>query len=319
MTSKDISYNFSVAKVLSILMVATGHYFSDTFLWLPTTVALFIFAFSSGYFTSIKYNYGFSIAKFWDAKFVRLSYRLLVINTFLLMLFLVQKKSGILTWHTLTAMLGLSGFLNWFKITNQSPFGAGLWFFTVLWMFYLVYPVIAYINQYKKLAIFYVTCSFVLSIVLTYTVRVGHELWYTIFAFIFGVYIGKFNFTLPTLLLMAIWVICIVGILGLNLYGNISILNSFIIIIISIVTVLLLLQIKLPEFAFNKALKLSDCVMEIYFIHSYLLIHNSKHPIYLDFLISLLVIICFSFALNILSNQLKISKNMKIVKENMVN
>ena len=141
MNFKTISYNFSIAKVLAILMVVTGHYFTKTIpiLWIPTTVALFIFAFSSGIFTSLKYRNNFNIKLFWKKKFVRLIPNLIVINIFLFVVFVYQHKAGIFTWHTLPALFGMSGVLNWLKIDNLSPFGYGLWFFTLLFINFYTY------------------------------------------------------------------------------------------------------------------------------------------------------------------------------------
>ena len=142
-TGKQVSDNFTLAKFLAIILVSTGHYFDGSLLWVPVTVGLFIFAFASGYFTSLKHSPEMPLGKFWLAKARRLGPPLIVINLFLGILFLVQGREGIWHPHTLLGMTGLTGFLNWFGIANQSPFGAGLWFMTVLLLFYLLYPLLA--------------------------------------------------------------------------------------------------------------------------------------------------------------------------------
>ncbi|WP_297480428.1 hypothetical protein [Ferrovum sp.] len=131
--SSDISYNFSVAKVLSILMVATGHYFGGI-LWVPTTVALFVFAFSSGYFSALKYTGNFSVKKFWIAKVVRLGFSLIFINFFLLLLFIFQRKNNIFSWDSVLGMAGLGSIFTWLGLPYKSPFGSGLWFLTTLYL-----------------------------------------------------------------------------------------------------------------------------------------------------------------------------------------
>lgn len=146
MKPADISYNFSVAKVLSILTVAAAHYFGGL-LWIPTTVALFIFSFSSGYFSSSKYAGDFSVKEFWKAKLVRLGSNLALINLFLLALFLFQGRSNVFTWDSLWGVSGLSAALAWFGLPYHSPFGAGQWFLTVLYIYYLAYPVLERINR----------------------------------------------------------------------------------------------------------------------------------------------------------------------------
>jgi surface polysaccharide O-acyltransferase-like enzyme len=170
-------------------MVATGHYFGGI-LWIPTTFGLFIFAFSSGFFTSTKYRYSFSKQKFWYAKVVRLWYPILIIDIFLFFLFLVQQKPGVFSWQTLPSLIGVNGFLTWFNLANPSPFGAGLWFFTLLLLFYLLYPLLTVLNKNHYSAIAFLLFTLVLTTILHYIVPMGHMLWMTVFAFILGNYSG---------------------------------------------------------------------------------------------------------------------------------
>ena len=142
-TRQEVSENFTLAKFLAIILVSTGHYFEGSLLWVPVTVGLFVFAFASGYFTAIKHTPSLPLKAFWSAKLKRLGPSLIVINLFLLALFLLQGREGIWHPHTLLGITGLSGFLNWLDIKSQSPFGAGLWFLTVLLLFYLIYPLLA--------------------------------------------------------------------------------------------------------------------------------------------------------------------------------
>ena len=67
-----VSFNFSVAKVAAILLVVSGHYFSDSLLWIPVTMGLFLFAYASGRFTSSRYAGNLSLKTFWWRKLVRL-------------------------------------------------------------------------------------------------------------------------------------------------------------------------------------------------------------------------------------------------------
>ncbi len=189
----QISENFSIAKLLSILMVATGHYFEGTILWVPVTVGLFIFAFSSGYFSANRYDEKIKWRNFWGNKVRRLLPSLMVVNLFLLALFLVEARNGLLTFHTLLAWFGLSGILDWLGIHNQSPFGNGLWFFTVLLIFYLVYPLLSAVVSTRERAFVFIGIS---AIVCTF----GHvfasppyALWLTVFGFCFGVFAGRVN------------------------------------------------------------------------------------------------------------------------------
>jgi hypothetical protein len=152
---QTISRNFHVAKVISILAVIVGHYFGGI-LWVLVTIGLLVFSYSSGFFTFLKYNEDFSKKEFWMKKVERLGIRLVVINVFLMIVFIIQSKSGIWTWHTVINMVGFNGFLNWFRIPNQSPYGAGGWFLTLLLIFYIFYPGIEYLNRRKPISYFFI-------------------------------------------------------------------------------------------------------------------------------------------------------------------
>ena len=186
MKPADVSYNFHVAKVLSILMVATGHYFGGL-LWIPTTIALFIFAFSSGYFSALKYRGDFSIGKFWTAKILRLGYSLLFINAFLVILFLFQGRTGIFSFDSVLGMFGLSAALSWFGLPYHSPFGEGLWFLTVLWLFYLAYPLVERINRNSAAAFVFMLSMLFITTILSAEIKSAYTLWMVVFAFLFAV------------------------------------------------------------------------------------------------------------------------------------
>ena len=49
---KSVSQYFSVAKVIAIFAVVSGHWFTQLSLWPLATIALFVFAFSSSFFTA---------------------------------------------------------------------------------------------------------------------------------------------------------------------------------------------------------------------------------------------------------------------------
>jgi len=87
--SKQTSANFAAAKVLSILLVLTGHFFDGTLLWIPVTVGLFVFAFSSAYFTEKKYATAVDLRAFWANKLGRLAIPFWVTRGFLLIFYLL--------------------------------------------------------------------------------------------------------------------------------------------------------------------------------------------------------------------------------------
>ncbi len=290
MKEVDVSYNFSLAKVLAILMVVAGHYFSGI-LWIPTTFALFVFAFSSGYFTARKYRNNFSLQRFWEAKIVRLSYPLFVIDAFLLALFLFRGESGLSSWQTIPSVLGLSGFLTWFGLGNPSPFGAGLWFFTLLLIFYAVYPLLARINSRRPLALAFLLGCLTMASILHYRVEVGHSLWLTAFAFVLGVYAGRYGIGIgPKWGIALVFLACSL-LVGLNLGLGFNRLNYFFILTASYGIVAFLLGGWLPRRFLGKFLLLSGCIIQIYFIHTYLFLRGVTGQPALDFAASMVLIV----------------------------
>ncbi len=303
MSFDDISYNFNVAKVLSILMVATGHYFGGI-LWIHATFALFIFAFSSGFFTSRKYQHSFNKTKFWNAKIVRLRNPIFVIDIFLLLIFLAQKRPGILTWQTLPSLIGVNGFLTWFKLTNPSPFGAGLWFFTLLLLFYTFYPLIALLNKKHSSAISFVVIFLLLTTILHHTLPIGHMLWMTMFAFILGSYSGVYVRAIhPTIFSSAAAISCLL-LLSVNVLLDYNQLNYHLILIASISIIGYLLNRRLPDFVLSKLLPLSGCIIQIYFIHTYLFLKNITNVPLVDYAITMLVIVIAAYFLSKISARL---------------
>jgi len=282
-------------------MVATGHYFGGI-LWIPVTVGLFIFAFSSAYFTASKNGHEFSLRKYWAAKANRLLPKLLMVNTFLLILFLILEKQNILSWQSIVAMAGMSGLLNWFNITNPSPFGAGLWFFTLLLLFYLIYPLLAFINKSKKYGLIFLSCAFTILTFLNYTVSIGHMLWFTMFAFVFGSYAGFHHLKMPPIAMIFLLVTSLFLMVTVNHIYQYSEANYFFLLLISFSLVAYLLNKKLTTIL-KHTLLLSSCVMEIYFIHTYLFLHDITPNIYLNYIASLTIIIISSFVLSFLSSK----------------
>jgi surface polysaccharide O-acyltransferase-like enzyme len=185
--------------------------------------------------------------------------------------------------------LGQSGWLNWFGLPNPSPFGSGLWFFTLLLLFYLFYPVMARVNENVVVARVSLVVVAVLTMVLNYTVEVGHALWITVFAFWFGSYVGRH----PVSGSAIVW-------LGFGLFFMLSLvlahaaelngLNIFFIAGSSISLVLWLERVELPQRFLSWLLWLSPCVLEIYLIHTYLFVKWDL-PLPVRFLTSLVGII----------------------------
>ena len=304
MEFRDISKNFSIVKFLSILMVLTGHFFPGTDLWVPTTVGLFVFGFSSSYFTAAKYSGNFSVRKFWLKKIDRLAYNWVVINLFLFILLMAKGEKNLFSWYTVVSLLGLTGFLNWFKIPNKTPLGLGLWFFTLLLIFYALYPLLSFINRSKVRAFIFMSLSIIILTVLHFTVPMGHMLWMSSIAFILGQFLYLYRFSLSPKVAVGIGVFSIIIMVALNYGLKIKYFNYFLILIFSLTVVMFLLGYKIPR-VLNILLIFSGCILEIYLISPYLTMKFNSLPTYVNYFFSLFLTLFTALVLNYLANKLR--------------
>ncbi len=278
---KTLSNNFQCAKVLSIIMVMIGHYYKAfPYLWVPVTMGVFVFAFSSGFFTAAKYQPGFDRQKFWNRKFHRIFITLLLTDTLLFLLFYSQHRTGIWTFASLVNVLGLTGILNWFSLPNPSPFGAGLWFLTLLYLFYITYPVI--------LKLFGPKCSqknswikaIGFSLLMWFTgshIQTGHSLWLTACGFIWGVviqYHGKeYKKKLPILFLIGSIFMMAIN----NMVFSIKIFNFPLLLVCSLCLCLTLTKWRLPLLLTKLTTPLNGSIFFIYLLHPYLFVAFSSN------------------------------------------
>ena len=291
-----VSHNFAIAKVLAILLVASRHFFAAPLLWIPAAVALFVFAWSSALFTTIKHSRDISVATFWLNKLRRLGLHFLLIQFFLLALAAIRGKSGIFTWQTLVHLTGQTGWLNWFEVQDSSPLGGGLWFFTLLLIFYATFPFLVHWQRQARISAIIVFATLIVSLLLSAKIDVGHTLWITAAAFVVGIHCAlhsipgnaKFWATL------AVAGTCCMGLL--NVILKISAANVGLIVLISIATVLWLLktEFKLPAGPLSL---LTPCILEIYLIHGYLFV-RAGWPSPIEYLVSMAIIVICSFALH---------------------
>lgn len=304
LAGKQVSDNFMLAKFLAIILVSTGHYFDGSPLWVPVTVGLFIFAFASGYFTSLKHSADIPLSRFWLAKTKRLGPPLIVINLFLGILFLFQGREGIWHPHTLLGMTGLTGLLNWFGIPNQSPFGAGLWFMTVLLLFYLIYPVLAKFLISRGAGIAFLLSSAAVCAWGHLHVSPPYMLWPTVFGFCLGAISGRLDWQPQKTPTIALGTIAVLAMLAANVMG-IKQFNVLFIVIISIACVAFLLSVPI-SFPANSVSILSGSILEIYLIHGYLFLHPAGWPGWLGYLASMLVILIAAVLLSLLAQRLSL-------------
>jgi hypothetical protein len=295
--SAAVSHNYSVAKVVAIFTVAAGHWFAGSLLWIPVTFGLFIFAFSSAYFTARIYGVNIDRGLFWRKKLERLGLRYWVILTFLAVVVAVRGKT-IMDWHTLVHYAGLSGVLNWLHVPNRSGLGGGLWFFTLLLIFYIAYPYLAKLaNSARKAGAISVGVT-VAAIYLQDHIQVGHELWLTSAGFILGVMFGSQEPKLRAWIPAAVAMLGCAALALLNAVFHYKLANTLLITITSIGIAVWLAKGHLPQYPVMKKLAaLETYLLEIFLIHTYLFVHPTGQSV-VDFVVSMALILAAAVAIN---------------------
>jgi hypothetical protein len=294
--SRRASLNFSVAKVIAIFTVLAGHWFSGTILWIPVTFGLFVFAFSSGYFTSKIYGDKLDRARFWRKKLERLGLRYWTILAFLALV--VGLRGGtVFHWHTLVHLLGLSGVLNWLAIRNASGLGAGLWFFTLLLIFYFAYPYLARAAVSRPRAALISVLATGAAIYLQDHVHVGHELWLTALGFVLGVMYGAHELRLQPRWPAACAVAGCALLLAANAVGY-GTLNTALITVVSIALALWLSKARIPASGMVRRIASLDAyLLEIFLIHTYLFVHPSGNKL-LDLAVTVPLVLVAAVGIN---------------------
>jgi hypothetical protein len=298
-----VSHNFACARVLAILLVASGHFFTGSLLWVPVTFGLFTFAWSSALFTTLKHGGQGDVAAFWRNKLRGLGLRFLLIQLFLLALVAARGSEGIFTWQTLAHLAGQSGWLDWFGVRNASPLGAGLWFFTLLLLFYLAFPLLARWQRDARASSLITLATIIAACWLSHAVNVGHALWLTAAAFVIGVHCARHPLRGGANRWLALAIAGVLLMLCLNLGPGIRAANSALILLISLATVQWLEKtpIALP---LGPLARLAPCVLEIYLIHTYLFV-GAGWPRALAWLASMALIVAVALALNALISALE--------------
>lgn len=289
--SCSVSANFELAKAVSIFTVVAGHFYGPSS-WPLVTVALCIFGFSSAYFTDKKYAEG-NLKGYWTNKFKRLFFRVIIINLFLIILLLIKDKEGLFSWQSVVHFFGATGLLNWFHVVDNSPLGDGLWFFTLLLIFYSLYPFfkripVNFINYYNLLFCYLLIC------VMQYTHPMGHMLWVTIFSFIAGIFslrknskISILQFFVMVFILYLIYKF--VKIKNINIYV-ISIFSS------ALCVFIVNFKLKLPEFVISISKFVNSHMVEIYFIHGYVFYRPFSNQL-INFFVSVFLILSAAYLL----------------------
>jgi hypothetical protein len=180
-------------------------------------------------------------------------------------------------------------------VASPSPFGHGLWFFTLLFIFYAVYPILEKINKNTLTSNVAIISYFIIFLWLSYAVKVGHALWITAFSFCFGVYSAHNYIKILHKISALIMVVLASVMMFLNIKMSINYYNNFFIIFISSFFVNFISQVVLHR-SFKVFIVFSSSILEVYFIHTYLFIKLENSI--LGFLFSVIVVLCVSLILN---------------------
>lgn len=292
-----VSTNLSAAKGYAALIVMAGHIGTGIpNYWVVVTVGLLIFSISSGYFTRLRYHDNFHWANFWRRKVKRLIPGLLIIELFLLVLFIAQDADGLWTWDTALYIIpGLPSFLGWFHLPIQSPYGAGMWYLSLLLIFYAIFPLLE--TLFRKIGTLTFTIGCILSLfILHRTIIYGHALWLTAAGFIMGMFLASRQIRLPAYVSGILLIAAAVTMLALHVKFEFDEANFFFILAIAVGGILFLGEISLPNVVVRVGGWLSGILLEIYLLHPYLQVRPTG--IYrLDQVVSVAVILLVSVVL----------------------
>nr|WP_314547125.1 acyltransferase family protein [uncultured Massilia sp.] len=302
--ASDVSFNFSVFKVLSMLCVVTSHFpiMPNVPTWIPTSIGLVIFAFSSAYFTTRIYGLDLDIAAFSRRKIERLAVRYWFLLFVLAILLLIQGRT-VFHWHTVVHVFGLSGFLNLFG-RSESELGAGLWFFTLLLLFYVSYPYLAKLAAISRGEFFYPMLVSLFFIYMDEHVVLPVFMWVTALGFILGVFCGMYEITVSSRASLAMTTLALALLLANNLVFDYRAANGALVAVAAICTNLWLMKASIPRWKPLLALaKLENILLEIFIVHTYLFVYPTGNKV-VDYAVTMTLVIVSAWILNILGSAL---------------
>lgn len=302
------SRNAGMLKVLSILAIAFGHFAAQypeplPFLqhwWVISAVGLIVFSYTSALFTAIRYESDFDLRAFWGRKLMRLGVPFTIINLLLLVVFLAEGREGLLSLQTLASWLGLRGFWTWFGIAQVGPYGAGLWFLTVLIMFYIAYPLLDRMNRVSLTSNVFTLVAVGVLLVLDRTVPMGHTLWITVAGFFLGVCDARHGRPLSYSVAAMLLVLTGLAMVSLRFFVGSSVLSGLLMLVAARLLVDVFRYIHIPVFVKDLLLPLSPMVLAIYISHTYLFFFPT-HLFLFDLAVSLFFILSFAFVVSLVS------------------
>lgn len=290
------SYNFQLAKIGGLLAVIGQHYAVvighpwSQFLWIAAQTGLCIFAFSSGYFTAIKYGQNFAPGAFWQAKVLRLLGSVLVANCFVCCLLLVGGKGGLFHWHSLLSFFGLNGVLYWLDTPRATPLGNGLWFLTLLLAFYVAFPVIRRLQKHRLAGLLVTGVSLPGALWVAHAFPLTVTFWETAWFFVFGTFSGTHCPRLKLLPSATVCLLCGLAIPVVKFHYDIAIATMPLVIGLGIGVVSFLTSAPLGRYGIAVIMLLSPVMLEMYVIHTYLFLPNRTGSLVTDFGLTILTV-----------------------------
>jgi surface polysaccharide O-acyltransferase-like enzyme len=173
-------------------------------------------------------------------------------------------------WQTLLHLVGLGGLLDWLGIANESPLGGGMWFLTLLLGFYALYPLLRLVNRHEPSSSLLLVLALAVMGYCHVRYPMGYDLWPTAFSFLFGVYVAAHPFRLPAWVYGLGGLFCVSLMVSFNFLFRVNSYNAVLIVAASVVCTLWLREATLPPWLMRPISYLSDMIMEIYLIHTYL-------------------------------------------------
>jgi hypothetical protein len=312
-----LSKAFDILKIAAIFIVFFVHFVQsvnkETLLYVLGNFGLFTFGFSSAYFISLKYKGTFDLKKYFLNKITRLWPKITIVFLFLGIYFYFTGEPNIISFHSLIQYLGLGGFLNWFFITDESPFGVGMWFITLLLLFYAAYPLINMLKTKKAIILF--TATFILLMFsLSISIQYGHSLFLTACAFIIGFFFERMKIKLEkgsVIRTGVFFLVLSIIYLAFNLILGIKSLNFFFQLALFVPALLLALRIPIIFKILRPLSYVSCCLLEFYLVHSYFIKHFTNNFILdltLSFILTLTIAYGLNYTLRVITSTLKNKK-----------
>uniref|UniRef100_B8DK28 Acyltransferase 3 domain-containing protein n=1 Tax=Nitratidesulfovibrio vulgaris (strain DSM 19637 / Miyazaki F) TaxID=883 RepID=B8DK28_NITV9 len=306
--TQDRNATVQALKLLFLLCICYGHIFAEgpgaslmhtlpmRLWWVPGDVGLFFFTATSGYFTTLRYPSPDRMEGYWTRKVSRLFGLFLFLNAVLGCVFLVTGRNGLFSMDTLFNLAGLNGFLNWFHLGNESPFGAGQWFMTLLLLFYLVYPWLGRVVTTPARGRLLLWGGIALAAVMQVAAPYGHSLWSTSVGFLAGFWLARFGGGNAGRVALFAAISCVAGAVGYSLSGHQPVVAYAIIGVAGVAVTGLALTGIHPLLPSRLVAAFGDLLLPLYIIHTYFRLPLADNP-YLDALLVLGMNVCIAWVL----------------------